>query len=146
MVRDAICFILGLLAMYIFMLFHLPKTAVRSLGYSRQEQRTAVKPSPTPQNSTKSLNAANQYYMVQVFGKDIRTAMAVAHATSGFDCKFDDGNGGVGLFGINSNTYPFSGADSKDCINNIDAAHTVFETQGWAGFSHYVDGSYKKYL
>lgn len=144
MIRDVIFLFLGMIIVFIFINpfmskhYNVPKVQHHNVSITMSATPTNI---PTP----KGLSSTTYQYLVETFGKDARTAIAIAHATSNFNCKYDDGNSNVGLFGINANVNPFGEIDSKNCESNIDMAKKIYDREGWKAFPKYNDGSYKKF-
>jgi len=103
--------------------------------------------------TAKASELTTEQYIRLVFGKEGRTAVAVAQAESGMRCDAQNVNKGtnsldLGVMQINS-VHLRKGwkvADLLDCHKNVDLAYEIYKGSGWGAWSTYKNGSYKKFL
>ena len=101
----------------------------------------------------KASELTTEQYIRLVFGKDGKTAVAIAKAESGLRCDAQNVNKGtnsldIGAMQINS-VHLRKGwkvADLLDCHKNVDLAYEIYKGSGWGAWSTYKNGSYKKFL
>lgn len=98
----------------------------------------------------KSKLTDTEKYICELFGKECKTAIAIAKAESKMNClEIGDRNlepMSYGLFQIRSfNGRPVN-KDLLDCKTNIDTAFKIYQEQGFGPWSTYKNGAYKKYL
>ena len=83
-------------------------------------------------------------------GTDLVTAVAVALAESGGNAMAynpNDPGGSYGLWQIDLGLHPeFQGENLYDPQTNANAAYSVWQRQGWEGWSTYKNGNYKLHL
>jgi len=93
-----------------------------------------------------------QQYICNKFGKDCRTALAIAKAESNYNCNEINVNSNnsvdFGIFQENSVhlNKQFTFSDLANCNTQIDAAYKLYQQQGFSPWSTYTSGAYKKYL
>lgn len=83
------------------------------------------------------------------FGKDAKTALAVATAENGTHAcdrthKNNNGTTDIGIFQINS-IHAHKG-NLYDCRDNVRVAYQIFKASGFSPWVAYQNGSYKKFL
>ena len=93
-----------------------------------------------------------QQYICNKFGNQCKTALAIARAESNDNCNEinvnTNGTVDFGIFMENSVhlNRQFTLADLSTCERMVDRAYDLYKQTGWAAWSSYQSGAYKKFL
>lgn len=82
---------------------------------------------------------------------DCQTAIAVAKAESGLNCKALNKNNNhtidSGIFQVNSvHKQKYQGKDILDCQTNIDIAYQIYKAQGWSPWVTWQKGKHLAFM